>query len=298
MTTSTNSPPNFSLPGDIRQTLFSLLSSVSARQAPPHPAHLSRFRPLLAHLVVLHPPPLPTMILKAVFLSNNNSWQATRPPMGSSPTFLLVGLSQHPDTSSYKSEAVTQQTATEVTHGSVSVEQSQKQGSPPQTSRCLALSHPSISSSVAPIRKPVVQPPPHQLPLINSPLEPFEDTWSSAVIDPKRKSVDNLLEELGNSKHSPEEETPSLRLPRVHPNTHKPLRRVVPAQGLSPRSSGCSGVGIPSRVASQLGSFACAYGPSPARKRQLARSAWELEGTRRWPQPWLRLQGKDLLGPK
>ncbi|KAI0281887.1 hypothetical protein BC826DRAFT_1111118 [Russula brevipes] len=65
MTASTNSPPNFSLPGDTRQTLFSLLSSVSAQQAPPHPAHLSRFRPLLAHLAVLHPPPLPTMILKA-----------------------------------------------------------------------------------------------------------------------------------------------------------------------------------------------------------------------------------------
>jgi hypothetical protein len=148
------------------------------------------------------------------------------------------------------------------------------------------------SSSVAPIRKPV-QP------------------------DPKRKSVDNLLEQLGNSKapvpprrlltpylrlisivpkkrHLPLSQS-SLRLHRVHfpPNPHKPLRRVVPRPRSLPPFVGMFRHRIPSRVASRLCSFACAYGPSSARKRKFARSAWELEGTRRWSQPWLRFQGKD-----
>jgi hypothetical protein len=97
MTTSTNSPPNPSLPGDTRQTaLLSLLSSVSARQAP-HPAHLSRFRPLLAHLVALHPPPPPTMSLKAVFLSNN-SWQGKLLLACLVPTLNLPFRSSNPPT--------------------------------------------------------------------------------------------------------------------------------------------------------------------------------------------------------
>ncbi|KAI0283812.1 hypothetical protein BC826DRAFT_1110002 [Russula brevipes] len=126
------------------------------------------------------------------------------------------------------------------------------------------------SSSVAPIRKPA-----QLVRLADGPgartvldlalpvkltamfgVEPIRDTcvravvWSSAAIDPKRKSVDNLLEQLGTSKvpippsartlssfdqHGPEEETlaaqpvqskaASRRLP---PNSHKPLRCMVP----------------------------------------------------------------------
>ncbi|KAI0284389.1 hypothetical protein BC826DRAFT_1109773 [Russula brevipes] len=120
-----------------------------------------------------------------------------------------------------------------------------------QTSRRLTFSPfgALASSSVAPIRKPV------RPPLINSPLLLLSHAKTlnesgPAPIDPKRKSVDDLLEQLGTSKvpvppsartlssfdqHGPEEETlaaqpvqskaASRRLP---PNSHKPLRRMVP----------------------------------------------------------------------
>jgi hypothetical protein len=50
-------------------------------------------------------------------------------------------------------------------------------------------------SSAAPVRKPA-RPSPHQ----QGPSESFEDTWMS-VIDHKRKSVDNLLEQIAIPKH-------------------------------------------------------------------------------------------------
>jgi hypothetical protein len=103
----------------------------------------------------------------------------------------------------------------------------------------------------------------------------------------------HLISMVPKKRHPPLGQS-SPRLHRVHfpPNPHRPLRCVVPCRR-SPRSSGCSGVRIPSRVASRLCSFACAYGPSSGRKRKFARSAWELAGTRRWSQPWLRFQGEN-----
>ena len=99
------------------------------------------------------------------------------------------------------------------------------------------------SSSVA-IRKPA-PPLSHQ----QGPPEPFEDTWSS-VIDPKRKSVDNLLEQLSTSKapipssthsipafdrHTPDEETPITEL--VQSKTASRPLPPKPTQAPSPRAS-------------------------------------------------------------
>jgi hypothetical protein len=100
------------------------------------------------------------------------------------------------------------------------------------------------SSSVAPIRKPA-PPHSHQQP----PQEPLEDTWSS-VIDPKRKSVDNLLEQLSISKapvapsahshpsfdrHTPDEET-TIAEPVQSKTVSRPLPP-KPTQAPSPRAS-------------------------------------------------------------
>ena len=100
------------------------------------------------------------------------------------------------------------------------------------------------SSSVAPVRKPA-PPVSHQ----QGPSEPFEDNWSS-VIDPKRKSVDNFLEQLSIPKaptlpsahsvptfdqHSLDEETP-IAEPVQSKTTSRPLPP-KPTQAPSPRAS-------------------------------------------------------------
>lgn len=102
----------------------------------------------------------------------------------------------------------------------------------------------ALASSSAPARKPA-PPPSHQ----QAPPEQFEDGWSSAVIDPKRKSVDNLLEQLGSTKapvpptaqaplfdqHTPEEEAP-VPDPFQSKAASRPLPP-KPMQAPSPRSS-------------------------------------------------------------
>jgi len=174
--------------------------------------------------------------------------QRLSPPTGPSPTFSLVGSSQHTDTSSYyEPELVTPQTAsTEVMQGPVSGGQSQTQGSPPPNKTMFDFVSPfdALASSSAPARKPV-PPPSHQ----QAPSEQFEDSWSSVVIDPKRKSVDNLLEQLGNTKatapptaqappfdrHTPEEEAhvPELLQSKAASRPLPPK----PMQAPSPRGS-------------------------------------------------------------
>lgn len=175
------------------------------------------------------------------------SHQRLSPPTGPSPTFSLVGSSQHTDASSYyEPEFITPQTAsTEVIQGPMSAGQSQTQGSPPPNKTMFDFVSPfdALASSSAPARKPV-PPPSHQ----QAPSEPFEDTWASVVIDPKRKSVDNLLEQLGNTKapvpptaqvpfdrHSPEEEAPILELIQSKAAS-RPLPP-KPTQAPSPRGS-------------------------------------------------------------
>lgn len=125
--------------------------------------------------------------------------QRLSPPTGPSPTFSLVGSSQHADSSSYyEPELVTPQTVTtDVIQGPVPAGQSQAQGSPQPNKTMFDFVSPFdalSSSSVAPIRKPAASS------SQQAPSEPFEDTWTSLVIDPKRKSVDNLLEQLGQTK--------------------------------------------------------------------------------------------------
>ena len=99
------------------------------------------------------------------------------------------------------------------------------------------------SSSGAPARKPA-PPSSHQ----QGPSEPFEDTWTS-VIDPKRKSVDNLLEQIGHTKapvpplaqpisfdqHSPDDEAPISELVQSKAAS-RPLPP-KPMQAPSPRGS-------------------------------------------------------------
>ena len=98
------------------------------------------------------------------------------------------------------------------------------------------------SSSAAPVRKPA-QPSSHQQGL----SEPFEDTWTS-VIDPKRQSVDNLLEQIGHTnapvltaqpipfdQHTPDDETPVSDLVQSKAAS-RPLPP-KPMQAPSPRSS-------------------------------------------------------------
>ena len=240
-------------PGKARSSLYSVLCP---QLAPPHLVLHSRFRRLPVTPIVEDPLDPTITSPKAVFFSNNSwpgkhpfwsvsstiislyatssnapranhpdvSQQRLSPPTGPSPTFSLVGSSQHTDTSSYyEPELVTPQTtSSEVTQGPVSAGQSQTQGSPPPNKTMFDFVSPfdALVSSSAPARKPA--PPAHQ----QASPEQFDDSWSSVVIDPKRKSVDNLLEQLGSSKatvpstaqvppfdqHNPEEEAPVLEL--------------------------------------------------------------------------------------
>ena len=173
--------------------------------------------------------------------------QRLSPPTGPSPTYSLVGSSQHADSSSYyEPELVTPQTtSTEAIQGPLPVGQSQTQGSPQPNKSIFDFVSPFdalVSSSAAPVRKPA-QPSSHQ----QGPSEPFEDTWTS-VIDPKRKSVDNLLEQIGHTKppvlstqpitfdqHSPDDETSLTELIQSKA-TSRPLPP-KPMQAPSPRSS-------------------------------------------------------------
>ena len=149
--------------------------------------------------------------------------QRLSPPTGSSPTYPLIGPPQQQEISSYyEPEFATPPTASsEAIHAAAPTgqSQSQTQGSPQPNKTMFDFVSPFdalASPSVAPARKPA-PPVSHQ----QGPSEPFEDTWSS-VIDPKRKSVDNLLEHLSIPKasappsahpgpfdqHSADEETP------------------------------------------------------------------------------------------
>jgi hypothetical protein len=98
------------------------------------------------------------------------------------------------------------------------------------------------SSSAAPVRKPA-QPSSHQ----QGPSEPFEDTWTS-VIDPKRKSVDNLLEQIGHTK-APVPSAQPIPFDQPSPDDETPINELVqskaasrplppkPTQAHSPRST-------------------------------------------------------------
>ncbi|KAH9966428.1 hypothetical protein BC827DRAFT_1175740 [Russula dissimulans] len=268
MSTSTNTPPNSNLPGDTRQSaLLSLLSSVSPAgsssgvgappQVPTPPGPLNRTA-------------LTTSLPSTTSASNNNDQgrllleqlmaggnaprttvseppqQRLSPPVGPSPPFSLTGSSQHPDTASYyEPELVTPQTAsTDVIQGPLSIGQSQTQGSPQPNRSIFDFVSPFdalASSPVPPVRKPV---PPQVQP------EPFEDTWSSAVIDPKHKSVDNLLEHLGHTKAPvPPSAHPVPPFDQPSPDEEAPIPELVqskagsrplppkPTQAPSPRGS-------------------------------------------------------------
>jgi hypothetical protein len=181
------------------------------------------------------------------------SQQRLSPPTGPSPTFSLVGSSQPADTGSYYEPEILspQTTSAEAVQGPAPVGQSQTQGSPQPNKTMFDFVSPFdalASSSVAPIRKPA-QPPSHP----QGPPEPFEDTWTS-VIDPKRQSVDNLLEQLGNTKapvppqahpltpydqHPPDEETPITELIQSkaasRPLPPKPTQAPSPPRGSPPK---------------------------------------------------------------
>ena len=176
---------------------------------------------------------------------SDTSQQRLSPPTGPSPTYSLVGPPPQPEISSYyESEVVSPQTVSaEAIQGATSAGQSQMQGSPPPNKTMFDFVSPFdalATPSVAPVRKPA-PPVSHQQGL----SEPFEDTWSS-VIDPKRKSVDNLLEQLSIPKapapssahfdpHSPDEETP-IAEPVQSKATSRPLPP-KPIQAPSPRPS-------------------------------------------------------------
>ncbi|KAI0306774.1 hypothetical protein B0F90DRAFT_1808391 [Multifurca ochricompacta] len=262
MSTSTSTPPNPNPPSDSRQSaLLSLLSSVSPagssssgppQQVPTPPGPPNRTGPiasnsnesqgrlLLEQLMAGNPPRSN---------ASDTSQQRLSPPTGPSPTYPLIGPSQHPEVSSYYDpELVNPQTAsTEVIQGVASAAQSQTQGSPQPNKTMFDFVSPFdalAASSVAPVRKQAL-PVSHQQGL----SEPFEDTWSS-VIDPKRKSVDNFLEQLSNTKapvpppthtippfdqHNPDEEA-LVAEPVQSKITSRPLPP-KPTQAPSPRGS-------------------------------------------------------------
>ena len=126
--------------------------------------------------------------------------------------------------------------------------QSHAQGSPPPNKTMFDFVSPFdalVSSSVAPIRKPA-QPPSHQ----QAPSESFEDNWTSVAIDPKRKSVDNLLEQLSNTKApAPPQAHPVLPPYDQHTHDEETITELVqskaasrplppkPTQAPSPRGS-------------------------------------------------------------
>jgi hypothetical protein len=173
--------------------------------------------------------------------------QRLSPPTGPSPTYSLIGSSQHADSSSYyEPELVTPQTTSpEAVQGPVPAGLSQARGSPQPNKTMFDFVSPFdalASPSAAPVRNPA-QPSSHQ----QGPSEPFEDTWTS-VIDPKRKSVDNLLEQIGHTnapvlsaqpisfdEHSPGDETPMTELVQSKAAS-RPLPP-KPMQAPSPRSS-------------------------------------------------------------
>ena len=262
---------------------FFLSSAPYPPQVLLRPALLNRFRPLLVPLVLpialdLRQPS--TMNLKAVFFWNSScqgkstccppffgsvpflpffshsnaprsnvsdASQRLSPPTGSSPSYSLVGPSQQqPELSSYyESELVSPQTLnSEPIQAVAQAGQPQMQGSPQPNKTMFDFVSPFDAlapSSVSPGRKhgPPVS---HQ----QGSLEPFEDTWSS-VIDPKRKSVDNLLDQLNIPKsaapssahpfdqHSLDEETP-IAEPVQSKATSRPLPP-KPMQAPSPRAS-------------------------------------------------------------
>ncbi|KAI9458037.1 hypothetical protein F5148DRAFT_1221565 [Russula earlei] len=260
MSTSTNTPPNSNLPGDSRQSaLLSLLSSVSPTgssssgpppQVPTPPGPPNRTVPTTS--LPSNPPSSNSndqgrLLLEQLMAGNaprntllDPSQQRLSPPVASSPPFPLLSSSHHQDTSSYyEPELITP--STDIVQGTAQGGQSQTQGSPQPNKTMFDFVSPFdalSSSSVAPIRKPA-PPPSHQgLP------EPFEDTWSSAVVDPKRKSVDNLLEQLGHAKasvlppfdqHSPDEEA-LITEPVQSKTASRPLPP-KPTQAPSPRGS-------------------------------------------------------------
>jgi hypothetical protein len=180
---------------------------------------------------------------------SDTSQQRLSPPTGNSPTYPLIGPPQQPEISSYyESELVTPQTTSiDALQTAAQAGQSQMQGSPQPNKTMFDFVSPFDAlapSSVAPMRKPA-PPVSHQ----QAPLESFEDNWSS-VIDPKRKSVDNFLEQLSISnapvppsahpvpsfdQHSPDEETP-IAEPVQSRTASRPLPP-KPTQAPSPRAS-------------------------------------------------------------
>ncbi|KAI0256476.1 hypothetical protein BJV78DRAFT_1164626 [Lactifluus subvellereus] len=257
MSTSTSTPPNSNLPGDSRQSaLLSLIGSVSPagssssgapQQVPTPPAPPNRTVPAPNN-------ESQTRLLLEQLMSgaprsnvSDTSQQRLSPPTGPSPSYSLVGPSQHTDASSYyEPELVTPQAASEVIQGTVPAGQSQAQGSPQPSKTMFDFVSPfdALASSSVAIRKPA-PPLSHQ----QGHPEPFEDSWSS-VIDPKRKSVDNLLEQLSSPKapvqpsahsipafdqHPPDEETP-IAEPALSKTASRPLPP-KPMQVPSPRAS-------------------------------------------------------------
>jgi hypothetical protein len=159
-----------------------------------------------------------------------------------------MASSQHTDASSYyEPDLVTPQTTSDVIQSAVPTGQGQTQGSPQPSRTMFDFVSPFdalASSSVAPIRKPAPT-----LSQQQPTTESFEDTWSS-VIDPKRKSVDNLLEQLSSPKapgapsahsipsydrHTPDEET-AIAEPVHSKAASRPLPP-KPTQVPSPRPS-------------------------------------------------------------
>ncbi|KAH9060084.1 hypothetical protein EDB87DRAFT_1562339 [Lactarius vividus] len=262
MSTSTNTPPIANPPSDSRQSaLLSLLSTVSpagsssssAPQQIPTPPGPSGPPNRTGPTTAANNESQGRFLLEQLMAGNaprsnvsDTSQQRLSPPTGPSPTYPLVAPQQSEISSYYESELVTpQNTTAEVIQAAAPAGQSQMQGSPQPNKTMFDFVSPFdalASSSVAPIRKPA-PPVSHQ----QGPSEPFEDTWSS-VIDPKRRSVDNLLEQLSVSKvpappsahpvpafDSPDEETP-ITEPVQSKAASRPLPP-KPTQAPSPRGS-------------------------------------------------------------
>ncbi|KAF8275245.1 hypothetical protein EI94DRAFT_1825216 [Lactarius quietus] len=237
MTTSTNTPRMRTSQVTAGKVPFFLSSVPYPPPALLRPAHLNRFQPLLVPLVLLIAlrPLQPNAPRSNVSDTSQQQQQRLSPPTGSSPTYPLVGPpQQQPEISSYyESELLSPQTTSSEAIQAAAPAQSQMQGSP------------QPNKTIGPVRKPA---PPVSLQQQQGQSEPFEDTWTS-VIDPKRKSVDNLLEHLSIPKapalpsahqipfdqHSLDEETP-IAEPVQSKAASRPLPP-KPMQAPSPRPS-------------------------------------------------------------
>ncbi|KAN0128472.1 hypothetical protein V8E53_013679 [Lactarius tabidus] len=253
MTTSTNTPPNANPLSDTRQSaLLSLLSSVSPtgsstssapQQVPTPPGPVgpsNRTGPTTA----VNNESQGRLLLEQLMSGNaprsnvsDTSQQRLSPPTGSSPTYPLLGpLQQQPELSSYyESEIVSPQTlSSESIQAVAPAGQPQMQGSPQPNKTMFDFVSPFDAltpTSAAPGRKPA--PVSHQ----QGSSEQFEDTWSS-VIDPKRKSVDNFLEQLSIPKapappsaHPYDRRSPQQRTPT--PDKEIPIAELVQSKAMS-----------------------------------------------------------------